>query len=747
MIKHHQAWFVGLILGLAIFSQQAFAQGVAKTEKSPKIGLVLSGGGARGFAHIGVIKVLEEEGIDVDFIGGTSMGSIVGGLYAMGYSIDEIEELARTQNWDFVLNDKIERKNLGFYEKLAQDIYVFSIGVQGKKVGIPPGLVYGQNVTHLLSTLATPSFQSKNFNDLDKPFLCMATDLLTGKAIKLDTGNLAVAIRASMSVPSAFAPVKYGPYYLVDGGVLNNFPAKHVKDLGADILIGVDIQTPLLEKDEIDNLLEVLTQSIFLNGEAKFKENVELIDFMIKPEIDPFTALDFDRADSLIARGEKKARQMIPQLRAFMDSMGIQRKPVRGNINAFPDMDVIYVDEVVFTGNNRISTKYLESKLNIHSGDNISVKNLDQRINELYGTKLFHTINYRLFLTQKGETRIVVTIEEASLLDINVSTHYNDYTQAGLLLNLTARNVGLKNGRLSADLALGKVTRFSVEYVVDNGLKLGFGSRFDVFNQYGYGYADGKRSLSFGMNMAKFDLFSLMTFKNELRVRGGLEFETNQIKDKVSFIEFDNLNNLSGDLYVDLLFDSYDQIYFPNQGYKLFGKLEFGLGNATDVNLDQMGNVVYNNQDFSYSALSFEIGGIVPLSQHFALRPGGYFRKIVGDNLPFLKETSFGGFQATYIPHFRPFPGVPFMELGGNASMLADLTLRYRFWNHHYLSLTGSFLSIDLDFNKSIEKNAFYENIKLSYSLNTGFGPVIVSAARAFPNRSWVFDLSLGFWF
>ena len=247
--------------------------------------------------------------------------------------------------------------------------------------------------------------------------------------------------------------------------------------------------------------------------------------------------------------------------------------------------------------------------------------------------------------------------------------------------------------------------------------------------------------------MARLDLFSLITYKNELRVRGGIEFENTVLRDKVSIIDFNNLNNLSGDVYVDLLFDRYDQIYFPENGYKVAAKLEYGFGSASDVVLNDLGVLEYSNKEFNYSALSFEIGGVIPINSHFALRPGGYFRKLVGNNKPFIKETAFGGFQSTYVPYYRPFPGLKFMEVGGNTSMMADLSLRYKFWNKHYLSLQASFLSIDLDFNESIDDNQFYESLKISYSLNTGFGPVILSAAHAFPDRGWVYDLSLGFWF
>ena len=736
-----------LILVLIAYMPASYSQTINNDTKKPKLGLVLSGGGARGFAHIGVIKVLEEEGIDVDIIGGTSMGSIVGGLYAIGYSIYEIEEMALTQNWDEVMNDKIIRNNLGFYEKYNDERHILTLALSGRKIAIPPGLVYGQNVTHLLTQLTNPAFQVKDFKEFEKPFLCIATDLLSGQAIQLDTGNLALAIRSSMSVPSVFAPVEYGPYYLVDGGVINNFPAAEVRKLGADYLIGVDIQTPLYKQEEIDDLVKVLSQSIFLNGEDAFNKNIALTDFMIYPEIDPFTAMDFDRADSLIARGEKKTREILPQLNHFLDSIGYERKSVRGKDNSFPDMDMLYVDRVIFRGNKKIKTKYLSKQLDIDAGDQISIKELDKRINHLYGTKLFHSIYYDLEYDSSGETTIIIDLEEASLFDLNAGVHYNDYSKAGLLLNLTGRNLGISNGRLSIDLALGSVSRFSTEYVVDRGFLPGFGLDLVAFNQYGFNYSDGKRVLSYDIGIARTAGYGLMTFRNVMRLRMGYELEENNISQDVSIIDFEDLSNLSINFFADFKVDTYDQFTFPNKGFYFYGKWIVGAGDMTDVNIDENGNLIYTEDYYEFTSVSADLAGVFEINKNFSLLPSLYFRKLVGNIVPETRQSYLGGFQKTYIDSYRPFPGYDFMEINGNTIILPAIELRYRFWQKHYLSTKAHFLSVDLDFDKGIDQNDFYYGLVLSYSYSSPFGPITLSMAEGFPRNKMVFDLSLGFWF
>jgi len=731
-----------------LMPNMVLAQETVAKKKKPRVGLVLSGGGARGFAHIGVLKVLEEEGIKIDVIGGTSMGSIVGGFYAMGYSVKEIERIAREMDWNYQLNDKINRRNLGMFEKYDNEAHIFSVAFENKKVSIPPGLVYGQNVINVLTKITDPVFQTKDFKDLNIPFFCIATDLLSGKAIVLDTGNLAVAIRASMSVPTAFVPIKYGPYYLVDGGLVNNLPSKEVRDLGADVLIGVDIQTPIYKKEEITNLVEVLSQSIFLNAEAEYNRNLDELDFLIKPDIDPYTSMSFDQVDSLIARGERKARELLPQLRAFMDSVGIVPQDVARDYNAFPDMDMLYIDDIIIKGNKKISRKFLMKNLDIYPGDQVHITALYEKINLLYGTKLFHTIYYSIQKSDEGKTVLVIEVDEASLFDINVGAHYNDYVKAGLLLNLTGRNFGVPNGRLSVDFTLGKVNRFTARYIVDNGLKLGFGGDVNFFNQYGFVYDEyGNKEISFGMTILDHQGFGLLTFKNIMSLRLGYELESNTIKQDISVLNFDKMENVSGALFMDFSIDTYDRLYLPHKGYGFYAKAMYGTGQNTDIVRDTNDQIIYPKEDFTY--WSFDVYGkwVIPVLNHFVILPEVYFRKNFGNGIPMTKTAAFGGFSQSYIPSFRPFPGYDFMSLSGHTAFYPALTLRQQFWNDHFLSFKGRFLSLNLVLDQSLQENDFYYGWQFTYTYYSMLGPINFSVAEAYPIKEIVFDFSLGFWF
>ena len=222
----------------AAATDSAATDSAAADRQRPRVGLALSGGGAKGFAHIGVLKVLESAGVPIDCISGTSMGSIVGALYAIGYSVDEIEAIALESDWEDIFSDAITRRDRPIEQKLVEDRYLLSLPLVGTKIGLPRGLIAGQKVSALLDRLTLPVHGQTSFRELPIPFSCVATDIVTGEAVVLDSGFLPEAIRASMAIPSAFTPVEIDGRLLVDGMLVRNFPVQDVIDLGADLVVG-----------------------------------------------------------------------------------------------------------------------------------------------------------------------------------------------------------------------------------------------------------------------------------------------------------------------------------------------------------------------------------------------------------------------------------------------------------------------------------------------------------------------------
>ena len=314
-----------LVVLLAALGESALAQqteGSAEQKSRPKIGLALSGGGARGSAHIGVLKVLEENNIPIDYIAGTSMGSIVGGLYSIGMSPDEILEGIESIDWDDVFHDFPAREERSFRRKRDDDLYLVKAkpGIDKDGLKLPEGVVQGQKINMALSRFTQPVQNIKNFDNFAIPFRAVASDIVTGDAVVLDSGNLAAAIRASMSVPAAFAPITIDGRQLVDGGIANNLPIDVVRAMGADIVIAVDISTPLLTEDELGSALKITIQLTGIltrrNAEAQIATLTEE-DVLLIPDLGDITSADFDRAAEAIPTGVAAAEASLESLRRY----------------------------------------------------------------------------------------------------------------------------------------------------------------------------------------------------------------------------------------------------------------------------------------------------------------------------------------------------------------------------------------------------------------------------------------------
>ena len=259
-----------------------------------KVGLVLSGGGAKGVAHIGVLKVLEEAGIPIDYISGTSMGAIIGGLYAVGYDAKTLDSLVRVQDWTSLLSDKVSRNYLPFYKKRSTEKYLFSLAFSGRDgFKLPAGFVEGNSIYNLFSDLTVGYHDSISFRDLPIPFACVAANMVDGSEVVMDSGVLPLAMRASMAIPGAFEPVYLDGMLLVDGGISNNFPVDVAKDMGAEITIGVDLSTGLKDVEGLDNITGMVNQLVAFMGMQNYQKNKESVDLYLNPGLQGYSAASF----------------------------------------------------------------------------------------------------------------------------------------------------------------------------------------------------------------------------------------------------------------------------------------------------------------------------------------------------------------------------------------------------------------------------------------------------------------------
>ena len=306
---HRLCWILVVLFGLL------FLKTSAQEKVRPKVGLVLSGGGAKGLAHIGVLKVLEEQGVKIDYIGGTSMGAIIGGLYASGYTATQLDSIFKSVDADALLQDYIPRNSKSFYEKRNDEIYAIQLPFNNFKIGSPVSISRGMYNYNLLNELLAHVRFENNFSKLPIPFLCVATDVVSGEAVIIESGNLPQSILASGAFPSLYTPVEIDAKLLIDGGVVNNYPIEEIRKKGIDIIIGVDVQDGKKERENIKGMFDILMQIANYGMYDGMEEKVKATDIYIKPDIANYSVITFDKGSEIIQKGIEAAKEKLPQIK------------------------------------------------------------------------------------------------------------------------------------------------------------------------------------------------------------------------------------------------------------------------------------------------------------------------------------------------------------------------------------------------------------------------------------------------
>jgi len=417
--------------------------------RAQRVGVALSGGAARGLAHIGVLKVLEEAGVPVDVITGTSMGSVVGGLYAVGYTAAQLDTIVTTEDWYRLLTDPVDRRDLAVERKFTEDHYLLTLPIHRGGIKLPKSVVPGQRISQLLTGLTWSAHAIRDFRALPIPFAAVATDLETSKAVVLDHGFLPDAIRASMALPSVFSPVELADTAFIDGGVVRNLPAQDARVLGADVLICSDVTDPLEPRDSIVSLVDVLVQSVSFRVWDSEAEQRSKCDVLILPEVRGFSTFGFARARDVIARGEAAARAALPGIAAALAKRRVSRR-AKAPRSPVIEPESVLVTSVRFDPPDLVPGGFLARALGVRPGSWVSRRALDQRMSRLYATGLFESVGYRI---EQGD--LVVLLRERAGGRFGLGLRYESRYKASVLLSSTLGRVsGGLNGR--ADARLGQ---------------------------------------------------------------------------------------------------------------------------------------------------------------------------------------------------------------------------------------------------------------------------------------------------
>lgn len=732
-----------LLIVLLLFVFPSIGQTQVKKQKPsrPSVGLVLSGGGAKGFAYIGVLKAVQEAGLRIDYIAGTSMGSIVAGLYAIGYHPDSIRKIVQKENWEMVLNDEIPRKDLAYEEKEFGEKYIVSLPLKGKKINIMSSLHEGQEVDQLLNYYLSPAYKINDFNDLNIPFLCIGTDLLTGESVELTKGYLPDAIRASMSIPGYFSPTKYHGRYLVDGGVVNNYPAVNLKDAGIDIVVGADVQSGLKNSiEELQSVTSVIDQIIgFYRVEANNEGYAATNLYMHIPM--KYGMMEFTAYDSIMAAGEKIGREYYPKIKALADSLNaIEFRPLR-EYNSQP-LDSIYVDEVFVEGNNKMPNFYFRDLIYDYNNTNISLTELREKVTEIYGSRFFTHVNFK-FKQEQGKNNLYFYVKEADPGYLSAAVHYDANYEGSILANITARNVLGKRSKLFADIILGTNPRFNAMYSISDSKFFGVGSELDI---YTFTFNDFDKSVKKGkLDFSNFSLsfFFHKTFKNTIALRAGLKFEYFEAKQDVvtdtNLVKYEKFSGF-GTPFISFNVDTYNHHYYPTRGIRAELKAKYIMP-WTENSLREI------IQSSAMVYLKYEHN--ISISPKLTARPGFFGALTLKQDLnpPLQHWVGVGGLNPNnYVENHVSFTGVNFVQSWGFYTWIGRMKLQYQLLDKIFL-IARADVGINVkEFDQIYNFNNTMVGYGLSASYNSFIGPIELTMMGSNVNPDPSFFINIGFW-
>ncbi|REG99125.1 patatin-like phospholipase family protein [Flavobacterium aquicola] len=685
--------------------------------KRPKIGLVLSGGGAKGFAHIGVLNVLEDAGIKIDYIGGTSMGAVIGGLYAVGYNAKQIDSIIDITNFSNVINDFIPRSSKNFYEKRNDELYALILPFNKFSIGTPEALSKGMYNFNLLSRLTFPARHVRDFSELPIPFLCVGTNIAMGEQVVFDKGILAQAITGSASLPSIFAPIIIDNNLIIDGGVINNYPIDEVRNMGADIIIGVDVQSGLLGKDELRSASKVFFQITNLQMIQRMKSNANLTEIYIKPDVKSYGVVSFERAAEIIKKGEDATFSVYEKIDLLVDKANPYHKP-----KLIVKTDSLTIVDIKTNDLKNYSRDYIIGKLNFKPKSKISFGDLETGINNLNATQNFSNVSY-YFDKNGAYDDLVLTLTESPVkTNLKFGLHYDGLYKSAVLANITNKKTFFKNDFLSADLVLGDNIRYYFDYYIDNGFQLsyGFKSQLTQFNKnvpvsvITYN-TQGSNNINIDYLNLSNQVYIQSVFAQKFLIGVGAEFEFLDIGSETLEVDPTITKSTYGSVFGYIKYDSYDNKYFPKKGWYFSANPQFYMFSSESeqnfapffiVNSEAgIAKTIFNNATIKFQAES----GIT-----------------IGDKtLPYF-DFLLGGYGFNNSNNFKYFYGYDFLSISGNSYLESTITFDYEIFKKSHLNFSANYANLADDLYNSLEWISLpkYSGYALGYGLETVIGPV-----------------------
>lgn len=691
-------------------------------EKKPKVAVVLSGGGAKGIAHIPLLQKLDSLGIVPDLIVGTSMGSIVGGIYSIGYSGDSIATMVKSVDWDELLGGDISLVDVSAEEKSEFKRYLIDFDVIEGKPKVSSGILKDQKLREFLARMSYPVIRVTDFDDLPIPYRAMTTDIVNGKEILLDSGSIAMAMRASMSIPGVFKPVEYKNTLLVDGGVMNNFPVDKAIELGADIVIGSDVGGGMQKKKDLDNITSLIFQAGMLTSNLKNPASREACDILLDhmPYL-TYSTGDFNKSNEIYNEGLKATNENLDQLVALAEKL----KKFEQRPHELPEsIEEVVIDSIVYEGFSKANLKLVKARTELETGRAYKPDELMHQIDIAMGTTLFNQIGFSRFF-KDDEMGVEIKGSEHSKHQIKGSLHYDSYRSVGLLANYTGRNVLGKASRILVSLDIAVQPRFRVQYQKIFGEQMNWWWRSEVLGEFldQKIYLQGEVAESMNSDYIQFDNQINRNLKSLHSYIGvDLSYEYSKVRPKVDPEIADNILNLEKyrftnfEIGLHYRYSDMDQVFYPRKGLILGAGVSRSLFH--DVNMiysqPELPNANGSTNGFTKVTLDFEkrhdfnkkVTGILGLNARFI------FEDQLKDNLSFsdygyAAKYFLGGVWLAPRKSTLIFPGLHEDELNVNQLMNLSLGVQFSPFAKMYITPHANVASVGFEDFKYYIEDAF----------------------------------------
>ena len=736
----------------------------AFSQEDVKVGVVLSGGGAKGVAHVGVLRMIEDAGVRIDFIGGTSMGAIVAALYSVGYSVDDLDSIIKVLDMSKMVEGEIPRENITYFEKTYDGNTFVSVPVKNWKIGLPQGLSNGQAVIDAFTELTREYPGYQDFNKLPVPLVIMATDIETGESIEFHEGNIPLVMRASSSFPSLFSPIEIDGRLLVDGGVMNNFPVQEVKNMGADIIIGVSVEDGLYKKEDLTSMMSIIEQITSFKMVEKSEKQKKLVDIYIKPNIKEYSVMSFDKAPELLKLGEEEG------FKYFNDFLSIAKRQKHNDAIArkgLVNTTSYDVSELEINGSYNYSDGYFSDRFPIKRMPGlISIDEIKTGISTIDGTRNFSYIGYELYEKSDSTYKMILNVKEKPNNEfLKIGVHYDNLYDVGLMLKYTSRNKIMKNSIFSADIIIADNPRGNIIFFKDNADWPGFLFQTS-FNQFssevpssslGEDIQDIVSGLYMDIQYRDWTtkILAQKTISEDLYIGLGLEakhlyfyssslaFKDATGNTKQREFVFDQSWNLNP--IVEIYADTRDNGNYPSDGILFKGEYRFVIPQSQSSDLSSVD--AFSSSSFLYLRLDYSF----PITDKLAWTNKINSSTRIGSYNSSGLSYFFGGYNNNLINNMYSFYGYPLfgiVDIEDSGFMKYITSFQYQVVPNIYLTATANYLAVASYGSEWYHFNSpYYSGYALTLGYDSKVGPVELAVDYSPETGRVGVIFNIGYWF